>query len=369
MLCVEPGQLDLHTFDRCVEQARVAGRLRDVADGLRAGLAVWRGPALGGASGMLMAAEAARLEERRLAVLEERIEADLTLGNHAELVAELTALVAEQPLRERVRGQLMVALYRAGRQAEALAVYHQGRRALVEELGLDPGPELQALERRILTGDPGLLLAPAAPAGVIQHPPAVPASAAPPLDVTDRVTSAQRGAQTGQLDPALLWTKLQPPVGRKVISRDALVEPLCTGEPRKLTLIRAPAGWGKTTLLADWHACEYWMNAMAHITQAKVLQHLGRLADAEGAVVRGLELAERGSVPMDLAYGLMILAQVRHDLGDRDGTRELLYRARDAVAGCPDPGLLPALVDSVTRRLLAIPGHDSQEYPRPHSAG
>lgn len=253
VLCLGLGQLDLVEFDRCVEQAREArdaGRLREFGDGLRTALAVWRGPALDGVSGRLMAAEATRLEERRLAMLEERIEADLALGDSAELVAELTALVAEQPLRERVRGQLMVALYRAGRQVDALAVYRQARQALAEELGLDPGPELQALERKILTGDPSLLLAQDAAIRVMQHLPAVPVSAEPPLQPTDRMTSVQMG----QPDPVLLWAKLQPPVGRKVIPRRALVDLLCTAEPRKLALIRAPAGWGKTTLLADWHA-------------------------------------------------------------------------------------------------------------------
>src|SRR5439155_2072728 len=98
-------------------------------------------------------AERARLEEQRLAALERRIEAELALGRHAELVPELEGLVREHTLRERLRGQLMLALYRCGRQAEALGVYRSGRETLVEELGIEPGTELHQLQRRILAHD------------------------------------------------------------------------------------------------------------------------------------------------------------------------------------------------------------------------
>ena len=101
-------------------------------------------------------AEIARLEELRVRAIEERIEAELALGRHADLVGELEALVAAYPLRERLRGQLMLALYRAGRQAEALAAYREGHRYLADELGLEPSPALQELEREILTHDPSL---------------------------------------------------------------------------------------------------------------------------------------------------------------------------------------------------------------------
>ena len=108
-------------------------------------------------------AEIARLEELRLAAQEERIEAELELGRHDELVVELEALVAEHPLRERPRGQLMLALYRSGRQAEALQSYQDGRRALAEELGLEPSESLRRLEHQILEQDP-TLAAPEPPA-------------------------------------------------------------------------------------------------------------------------------------------------------------------------------------------------------------
>ena len=122
---------------------------------LRDALALWRGPALAEFRYEDFAqSEIARLDELRLAALEERIEADLALGRHDELIVELEELVADQPLRERLRGQLMLALYRAGRQAEALSTYQEGRRALAEELGLEPGEGLQRLERQILDHDP-----------------------------------------------------------------------------------------------------------------------------------------------------------------------------------------------------------------------
>ena len=131
---LEPDRLDLHRFERLVERARDA-EPGEAAALLREALALWRGPALADfAYEPFAQAEAARLEELRLAAIERRIEADLALGRHADLVAELEALVAKHPLRERLRAQLMQALYRSGRQAEALDAYQGARRALVDEL-------------------------------------------------------------------------------------------------------------------------------------------------------------------------------------------------------------------------------------------
>ncbi len=120
-------------------------------------LALWRGPPLADvAQSRFARQEIGRLEERRLAVLEERIETELALGRRADLIAELEALVAGHPLRERLRALLMLALYRGGRQAEALDVYQDARRALVEELGIEPGRELRELHQTILRQDPAL---------------------------------------------------------------------------------------------------------------------------------------------------------------------------------------------------------------------
>jgi DNA-binding SARP family transcriptional activator len=162
VLRVERSLLDLHRFEQLVEVARLAmaeGAPQRAADALRKALALWRGPALGDvAVEGICRSEVAQLEERRITALEERIEADLRLGRHVDLTGELQALVAENPLRERLRAQLMFALYRSGRQAEALAVYRDARRVLTEELGLEPGPALQRLEHGILAADPALQL-------------------------------------------------------------------------------------------------------------------------------------------------------------------------------------------------------------------
>jgi DNA-binding SARP family transcriptional activator len=157
---VAPDELDLHRFERLVDEGRgllARGLATDASQRLRQALSLWRGPALADFAYESFAQPAiARLDEIRLAATELRIEADLALGRHDELVGELEALVAEHPLRERLRGSLMTALYRSGRQAEALDAYQHGRRTLVDELGIEPSPALQELERAILRQDPAL---------------------------------------------------------------------------------------------------------------------------------------------------------------------------------------------------------------------
>jgi predicted ATPase/DNA-binding SARP family transcriptional activator len=156
LIRIEAGELDLNEFERLTAQAR-RERPEVAADLLRQALRLWRGRALGDLRLEGFAArEAERLDELRLTAQLERVEADLALGRHAELVGELEALVEERPLHERSRGGLMLALYRAGRQAEALAVYRETRKLLSDELGLEPSEELRSLERRILSHDPEL---------------------------------------------------------------------------------------------------------------------------------------------------------------------------------------------------------------------
>jgi DNA-binding SARP family transcriptional activator len=146
MIRVAPGELDLLEFERLRASARGAPPA-EAARLLRRALELWRGSAQ---------AEIAHLDELRIAALEQRIDADLESGRHADLVAELEPLVREHSLRERLRAQLMLALYRSGRQAEALEVYRQTRQALIEQLGIEPSPSLQELERAILRHDPAL---------------------------------------------------------------------------------------------------------------------------------------------------------------------------------------------------------------------
>jgi DNA-binding SARP family transcriptional activator len=156
VITVEPQALDLRRFERLVTEA--AGAPPAVAaDRLREALALWRGPAFADVVDEPFARVARRrLDELRLVALERRVDADLALGRHAELVGELHQLVNEHPLRERPRAQLMLALYRCGRQAEALETYRVARRALVEQLGIEPGPALRELEQAILQQDPEL---------------------------------------------------------------------------------------------------------------------------------------------------------------------------------------------------------------------
>jgi DNA-binding SARP family transcriptional activator len=150
------AEFDLRRFETLVAEAESA-EARLSAAKLRQALDLWRGPPLADFIYELWAsAPIARLEELRLVALERRVEADLALGHHAGLIGELEALVAEHPLRERLRGLLMLALYRSGRQAEALQAYRSGRRTLVDELGLEPGAELQELEKSILRHDSSL---------------------------------------------------------------------------------------------------------------------------------------------------------------------------------------------------------------------
>lgn len=155
-LRVEPDLIDLHRFRRLVAQARNSPPGR-AAEELREALDLRHGPALADLVGGAWADRVASgIEEEVLAALERRIDADLELGRDADLVAELTALVAEHPLRERLRGQLMLALCRSGRTAEALAAFRGLRERLVEEVGIEPGPRLQRLHHAMLNGDPGL---------------------------------------------------------------------------------------------------------------------------------------------------------------------------------------------------------------------
>jgi DNA-binding SARP family transcriptional activator len=159
-LRIEPEALDLHRFERLVEEggsALAAAEPNRAAELLRSALSLWRGPALVDFAYEAFAQPViVRLEELRLAALESRIDADLALGRHLDLVGELQGLLLEHPLRERLRGQLMLALYRSGRQAEALEAYRHGRQVFVEELGIEPGPALQELEGAILRQDPQL---------------------------------------------------------------------------------------------------------------------------------------------------------------------------------------------------------------------
>jgi WD40 repeat protein/DNA-binding SARP family transcriptional activator len=159
-LRVQPGELDAERFEQLVEQGRsvlASGRADEAAATLRESESLWRGRPLADLAYEPFAhTEIARLEEQRLAALELRVEADAAAGRHAELVSELRRLVAEHPTRERLAAQLMLVLYRCGRQTEALEVYREARRTLADEIGVEPGPELRAMHDAVLRQDAAL---------------------------------------------------------------------------------------------------------------------------------------------------------------------------------------------------------------------
>jgi DNA-binding response OmpR family regulator len=167
VLHAEPGAIDAHEFIRLAEEGRLALDDDDserAAELLARGAALWRGAALADAVDAPFAqAEAARLEELRLRCAEDRVDAELSLGRHTAVVAELEQRVGAHPLRERPRAQLMLALYRSGRQGDALAVYQAGRRVVRDELGLEPGAPLRALQQAVLSHDPDLAWEPPEP--------------------------------------------------------------------------------------------------------------------------------------------------------------------------------------------------------------
>ncbi|WP_236574644.1 AfsR/SARP family transcriptional regulator [Nocardiopsis sp. FR26] len=159
VLRVDPEAVDLHLFHAAVRDAEILvreGRAEDASSRLREGVGLWRGSALSGVDADVLRSKAVRLDEDRVDAIESYLDIDLALGRHARLVGEIPSLVERYPLRERLRAQLMLALYRSGRQAEALRVYRAGRDLFIDELGLEPGAELRSLETGILNADPSL---------------------------------------------------------------------------------------------------------------------------------------------------------------------------------------------------------------------
>jgi DNA-binding SARP family transcriptional activator len=160
LLQIEPGSVDVHHYDRLVKEGQSAFEAGDnqvSADRFRTALELWQGPALVDVkAGPVLEIEAMRLEESRLVTVERRIDADLRLGRHAELIAELMELTARHLQHEGLHSQAMLALYRSGRQASALEVYRKLRMRLIEELGVEPSPQLQRMHQAMLAVDPAL---------------------------------------------------------------------------------------------------------------------------------------------------------------------------------------------------------------------
>jgi DNA-binding SARP family transcriptional activator len=209
VLSAAPGAIDVERFQQLAHEGRTqlaTGDAVGARDRLAEALGLWRGRALAEFVYEPWAeTESERLEEQRLAALEDRLDAELGLGRDADLVGELESLVAAHPLRERLRGQLMLALYRAGRQAEALTAYQEARRALVEELGIEPSPSLVELERSILRQD-AELAAPEAPAATASEEPARPAGLPQTRKTVSVLCCELTGLETleAELDPEAL---------------------------------------------------------------------------------------------------------------------------------------------------------------------
>ena len=228
LLRVEPDELDLDVFEARVAAGRAAlaaGDAPTAHENLAAALALWRGRPLADLEFEPFARfEVERLEELRLSVVEERAEAELVLGNHAALVPQLEALVGEHPYRERFRAQLMLALYRSGRQADGLDVYRRTRALLSDELGLEPSVELQELERAILVQDPALR---------------------PPSRAVGRATRARAGEC-----PYKGLAPFEPEDADLFFGRERLVEELTARlEEAPLVAIAGASGSGKSSLL------------------------------------------------------------------------------------------------------------------------
>jgi DNA-binding SARP family transcriptional activator len=225
-LMLEDGERDLDELDRLRAQARAdlaAGDAAAASRHLAEALALWRGPALGDLTEPFAERERARLEEVRLACLEDRIEADVAAGAHGQVIGELEALIGEHPLRERPRAQLMLALYRAGRQAEALAAFREFRRTLDDELALEPSESLRDLEAAMLRQDPALA-PPPQPAPETPAPaPALPGREAELAALTEAFSRAGAGRR------ATVFVSGEPGLGKT-----ALVEAF---------LARLPAAW------------------------------------------------------------------------------------------------------------------------------
>jgi DNA-binding SARP family transcriptional activator len=178
------------------QAARDAGNLGGAAAHYRDALRLWRGPAFDGIDSLLVRAGATQLDEQRMAAIEDRLELELELGRHHELIGELVGLAEQFPLRDRLHGQLMLALHRSGRTAEALQAYHHVRRMMIDELGIEPGGELQRLQHAILASDPALDPPSAGPVTLSQVAPHVPRLL--PADIGDFTDRTEQVSQIRQ---------------------------------------------------------------------------------------------------------------------------------------------------------------------------
>ena len=357
---VGPDELDLHRFERLADEGRsllARGMPAEASTRLREALSLWRGPALADVAYERFAQPAvARLEEIRLAALELRLDADLALARHGEVVAELEALVAEHPYRERPRAALMTALYRSGRQAEALDAYRDARRVFVDDLGIEPGPALQELERAILRQDPALDVETPHAGGGRPAPErsllvAIPDEdgAAALLVVAERlahrldrvVVLARLVADAHQLQPAAagLEAHRSELAARGALARAAAFTSTAPGSDVarlaseldvELVLARAPDALldegvpdeRLVALLAETPCDVALLVSRDTATEGAVLVPFGGAANDWAAVELGAWLADAAGVPLRLAGAAAVPAE-----GKRDASRLLSHGA------------------------------------------
>ncbi|MGV9321382.1 BTAD domain-containing putative transcriptional regulator [Streptomyces sp. NPDC003660] len=343
-LVADGARVDIVEFERLERHGRRAmeeRRLTQAAEALRQALDLWQGPALANVTPHLAEAELPQLEEARMSILEHRIEADLALGRHGRLTSELTGLVAEYPMRERLRAQLMAALYRSGRQTEALGVYHEGRAVLTEELGVDPGPDLAAAYQSLLSGELDTL--PRSAPGPASGMPTVPA---PPVMIPP--SSADfigREREFGEL-----CMRLTPATanGRAVFRARRL---LITGMP----------GVGKTALalrVAHTMASEF----PDGLLYARLRADDGTVADCGEVLVTLLRALGETSENLLTPDGEPARTEdLVHRYRTRTAGRKLLILLDDATNELQLEPLLPATTDAAVlvtsrNRLPAVPG-------------
>jgi DNA-binding SARP family transcriptional activator len=337
-------EVDLIRFGVLCGAGHAAARQGDwnrAAAQLRTALSLWRGqPFMGVPSEMLALTEGPRLIEMRVDALETRIDAEMHLGGHLQVITELRKLVAAERLRERPRGLLMLALYRAGRSAEALAEYRDARRTLIRELGLEPGPRLRQLHRQILSADPGLDLA------------SVPrAEASPPDQLLSRVAVTEHGG-AGMVVPRQLPAAVAHFTGRQAEMKTLtaqLDEPVGASSAVTIWTIVGTAGIGKTALALHWshRVADRFPDGQLYAN----LRGFGpRVVPATPEeVIRGF-LGALGIPPSELPTRLEAQAALYRSLLADRSMLVLLDNARDAAQVRPLLPGSPACVVVVTSR-------------------
>lgn len=342
-LVADGAHVDLVEFERLERLGRRAleeRRFTQAAETLQQALDLWQGPALANVTPHLAEAELPQLEEARTSALEHRIEADLALGRHGRLTSELTRLVSEFPVRERLRAQLMAALYRCGRQAEALRAYHEGREVLAEELGVDPGPDLTGAYQSLLSGELDTLPQPA--------------------------RSLTSGMRAVTAPPVMI-----PPAPTDFTGRERELDALCRRltpaaderaafQPRRLLITGMP-GVGKTALAVR----------VAHavagqfpdgLLYARLRADDGTFADCDEVLVTLLRALGENSENMLAPNGEPARTEeLLHRYRTRTAGRKLLILLDDAANELQLDPLLPATTDAAVlvtsrNRLSAVPG-------------